>query len=783
MRARAHGPGARTGTLAALAALAALLPLPPSAPAGATGGPPGAPAHVVELVGPSEVQLSWSPSPPSAAPVTAYDVAPLAGGVACPTCRGALLVGAGTTSVVLGAPTTASSYAVRAVGAAGTSSWTAAVLPGEALRPATTPLAGGAGGGLAATPLDGGSTSPLYVPPPGFSRTVIRDGGFSALTASEGDLWVFGDTTVVDTPSGGAPTDAASCLTPNGTAAIAPPSLPLRFSEALQPAAAAAAAGTAECSSPAADLPAGATEPYQLLGSYPGWAPGIRCSNWVSGLADQTDGAGQPTDDVLASYGANCFDQQDQLVGLGGSWASSYQLTSPGAQVITLPLGAASSPDLPTASCPAHDVTTYDGGSSEMTGNYGSVVAVGGFDYFFAPYGNSTDAFAGLGIPESTCSSMGLARVPVGTDAAGTPYAAVPADYQYLLPGDRWESPATSGQPAAQLAAASADIMPADYGGAYAGQVDVAALAGGELAMVYLLPAPQLAPGGGVDVAAVRTADSPAGPWSAPVLFEMPWAGWGNDYQLVVHPELSDATTLTLSYVAVSDPSTLVDRQVQFMTLPVSALPSPGAQPPTSYRMAASDGGIFAFGDAAFYGSMGGRTLNAPIVGMAATPDGGGYFEVAADGGIFAFGDATFYGSMGGRTLNAPIVAVAADPAGGYWEVAADGGIFAFGAPYYGSMGGQHLDRPIVGIAATTSGSGYWEVASDGGLFAFDAPYFGSMGGQHLDRPVVGLAASPTGGYWEVASDGGLFGFGAAGFAGSLGGQALDGPVVAITTG
>ena len=58
--------------------------------------------------------------------------------------------------------------------------------------------------------------------------------------------------------------------------------------------------------------------------------------------------------------------------------------------------------------------------------------------------------------------------------------------------------------------------------------------------------------------------------------------------------------------------------------------------------------GIFAFGDATFDGSMGGTRLNAPIVGIAATVDGGGYWEVASDGGIFAFGDAIFNGSMGG---------------------------------------------------------------------------------------------------------------------------------------
>ncbi len=81
------------------------------------------------------------------------------------------------------------------------------------------------------------------------------------------------------------------------------------------------------------------------------------------------------------------------------------------------------------------------------------------------------------------------------------------------------------------------------------------------------------------------------------------------------------------------------------------------------YRQVAADGGIFAFGDAAFYGSMGGHPLNAPIVGIAATPDGQGYWEVAADGGIFAFGDAAFYGSMGGHPLNAPIVGIAAPDA------------------------------------------------------------------------------------------------------------------------
>src|SRR5256885_3506535 len=51
-----------------------------------------------------------------------------------------------------------------------------------------------------------------------------------------------------------------------------------------------------------------------------------------------------------------------------------------------------------------------------------------------------------------------------------------------------------------------------------------------------------------------------------------------------------------------------------------------------------------------------GKALAEPIVGMAATPTGAGYWMVASDGGIFSFGDATFHGSTGAITLNKPIV-------------------------------------------------------------------------------------------------------------------------------
>ena len=181
------------------------------------------------------------------------------------------------------------------------------------------------------------------------------------------------------------------------------------------------------------------------------------------------------------------------------------------------------------------------------------------------------------------------------------------------------------------------------------------------------------------------------------------------------------------------------------------------------YWTAASDGRVFAFGQAAFHGSMEGQRLNAPMIGMTTTPDGGGYWLLGADGGIFTFGNARFWGSTGGMRLNKPVVAMAATPSGnGYWLVASDGGIFTFGdAPFLGSMGGKPLNQPVVGMAPTRSGFGYWLVASDGGIFTFgDAAFFGSTGSTKLNSPITSMTAASDGsGYWMVAGDGGVFAF------------------------
>jgi hypothetical protein len=253
-------------------------------------------------------------------------------------------------------------------------------------------------------------------------------------------------------------------------------------------------------------------------------------------------------------------------------------------------------------------------------------------------------------------------------------------------------------------------------------------------------------------------------------------------------------------------------------TAPAAASPSPHG-----YWEVASDGGVFSFGDAPFFGSLGGQPLAARVVAIAPTPDGGGYWEVQANGQVSNFGNAsrtspsvpgtvamtalgdrayraaasdgsvvfqggTFGTFSSGQNFphNGPIVGMAVDAAstnGGYWLVGADGGIFSFGdASFHGSMGGTSLNKPIVGIAATPDGGGYWLVASDGGIFSFgDAGFYGSMGGAPLNSPIVGIASTPDGrGYWEVASDGGIFSYGDAGFHGSTGGTPLNAQITGM---
>jgi hypothetical protein len=120
------------------------------------------------------------------------------------------------------------------------------------------------------------------------------------------------------------------------------------------------------------------------------------------------------------------------------------------------------------------------------------------------------------------------------------------------------------------------------------------------------------------------------------------------------------------------------------------------------------------FGDAGFFGdstsvaAQTGLAITGNPQGMAATADGKGYWEFHSDGGIFSFGSARFFGSMGRHFLAQPIVGMAPTADGnGYWLAAADGGVFAFGgAPFLGSAAAHHLTRPIFTIASKSNTPG-----------------------------------------------------------------------------
>jgi hypothetical protein len=78
--------------------------------------------------------------------------------------------------------------------------------------------------------------------------------------------------------------------------------------------------------------------------------------------------------------------------------------------------------------------------------------------------------------------------------------------------------------------------------------------------------------------------------------------------------------------------------------------------------MVGADGGVFAFGDAGYIGSLPALGVSVDdIVGIAPSADAGGYLLAGATGGVFAFGDADFAGSAAPAGVT-DVVAIAASP-------------------------------------------------------------------------------------------------------------------------
>jgi hypothetical protein len=201
------------------------------------------------------------------------------------------------------------------------------------------------------------------------------------------------------------------------------------------------------------------------------------------------------------------------------------------------------------------------------------------------------------------------------------------------------------------------------------------------------------------------------------------------------------------------------------------------SNPTLGYWTLGRDSSLYSFGQSAYHGGSG--QVPAPVVSMASTPSGNGYWLLSANGRVSPFGDAVSYGSTEAMRLNKPVVRLEPTPSGlGYWVLAADGGVFSFGdAAFHGSTGSMRLNAPVVSMASTVTGRGYWLLAGDGGVFTFgDAAFHGSTGSMRLNAPVVSMAPAPSGaGYWLQAADGGIFTFGALRFYGSVPGLALAG--------
>ena len=126
-------------------------------------------------------------------------------------------------------------------------------------------------------------------------------------------------------------------------------------------------------------------------------------------------------------------------------------------------------------------------------------------------------------------------------------------------------------------------------------------------------------------------------------------------------------------------------------------------------------------------------------------PTGGGYWILGADGGIFSFGDAAFFGSVPGVGATTAAVDMTSTPSGrGYWVLGEDGGVFSFGDAYFhGSVPGLKINwaRPARAIMAAFDGGGYHVMANDGGVFSFgNVPFHGSLAGS--GRRPVGIAPS-----------------------------------------
>ncbi len=198
---------------------------------------------------------------------------------------------------------------------------------------------------------------------------------------------------------------------------------------------------------------------------------------------------------------------------------------------------------------------------------------------------------------------------------------------------------------------------------------------------------------------------------------------------------------------------------------------------PYGYWLLGRNGSLFPF-NSGFYGHLADGSVKDPVVDMAASPSGWGYYLLSSNGKVKAYGDSRFRGDPKGDTSKAK--GIVRTPSGkGYWVFARGGQVFDFGdAEAYGGLGGE--GKSVVSMAATPTGLGYWLLTREGQVVPFgDA---GSYGGAADEMGnAAGIAATPTGlGYWVFDATGKVMAFGDALDAGDLSDQELTQKIVSL---
>ena len=492
--------------------------------------------------------------------------------------------------------------------------------------------------------------------------------------------------------------------------------------------------------------------PVTIEGNYFGTSPQV----FFDGLPAtnvHVDWDGELTVDAPADPAGTGTDQVVVTVSTGAGSSSSsgapdineFTYAPTRAPTVTSVSPSSGSP-IPSGSVTIHGSNFSDGGVAPIV-DFGSVASIGSMSY-------SSNQITTT-IPPSM--NPGTVDITV-TTPAGT--SAVSASDQYTYVGTVAPSgPAITSGNQATFSAGTAGVF------------DITAT-------------------GTPDATVSDTAFGGCTPSTLPASVTLQRAGGGTPAILEGTPRAGDGGTYTVCLTAsngVGTPAT------QAFTLTVDAPPASSPSPPPppppappapshGYWLVGSDGGIFTFGSAGFHGSTGSMHLQRPVVGITPTADRGGYWLVASDGGIFAFGDAGFYGSIPGsgmspagsglsHSLNAPIVGmVPSSDGGGYFMVASDGGVFAFGdARFEGSCPGiGGCQGAAVAVVPDASGNGYWVVTSTGSVYPFgDALNYGAPGTQ--GSAITSAVATTDGrGYWILDAAGQVFPFGDAAGLGSL---------------